>query len=54
VLSEAKEAFPGEGLFEVQMPFALGLANEILTDKYDAVIVDEAQDFSDENRTSPI
>jgi hypothetical protein len=48
VLSEAKEAFPGEGLFEIQMPFALGLANEILTDKYDAVIVDEAQDFSDE------
>ena len=48
VLGEAKEAFPGESLFEIQMPLALGLANEILTDRYEAVIVDEAQDFSDE------
>ncbi len=48
VLAEAKEAFPGADLFDTQMPFALALANEILDEKYDAVIVDEAQDFSDE------
>ncbi|TAM13793.1 MAG: hypothetical protein EPN65_22250 [Pandoraea sp.] len=49
---EAREAFPGidPGLhYEVHMPFALALSSEILLDDlYDAVIVDEAQDFSDE------
>lgn len=49
---EAEEAFPGDDQttrFECQMPYALALSCEILTDDvYDAVIVDEAQDFSDE------
>lgn len=51
LLAEAREAYPGEGdgyLFEVQMPYALALSNEILEDKYDALVVDEAQDFSDD------
>lgn len=51
-LAEAAEAYPGttsKHKFDVQMPFALALANESFpNDAYDSVIVDEAQDFSDE------
>lgn len=50
--AEAQEAYPGNdhGLrYEVHMPFALALSSEVLTDDlYGSVIVDEAQDFSDE------
>ncbi|WP_322008009.1 AAA family ATPase [Paraburkholderia tropica] len=50
--AEAQAAYPGNDSrtrFEVQMPFALAISSEILTDElYDSVIVDEAQDFSDE------
>ncbi|MBS0343397.1 MAG: AAA family ATPase [Proteobacteria bacterium] len=52
LLAEAARSYPGHGdqhKFEVQMPFALALANEALPQNlYDSVIVDEAQDFSDE------
>jgi superfamily I DNA and RNA helicase len=51
LLGEAKEAYPGSGekhLFEVQIPYALALSNEILAEKFDAVVVDEAQDFSED------
>lgn len=51
LIAEACEAYPGNAFqhkFEVQMPFALALSNEVLDEKYDAVVVDEAQDFSDE------
>ncbi|MCD6051704.1 MAG: hypothetical protein K0Q55_3113 [Verrucomicrobia bacterium] len=51
VLTEAEQAYPGHTdrhRFDVQLPYALALTNEVLTQKYDAVVVDEAQDFSDE------
>lgn len=51
LLDEAKVAYPGNSdkhLFDVQMPYALALSNEVLDDKFDAIVVDEAQDFSDE------
>lgn len=51
LLEEAKAAYPGSSdkhLFEVQMPYALALSNEVLNEKFDAIVVDEAQDFSDE------
>ncbi len=51
LLTEAAEAYPGNSekhLFDVQMPYALALSNEILEERFDAVVVDEAQDFSDE------
>lgn len=51
LLQEATEAYPGHGnnhLFEVQMPYALALSNELLAEKHDALVVDEAQDFSDD------
>ena len=51
LLDEAIEAYPGNSdkhRFDVQMPYALALSNEVLDEKFDAVVVDEAQDFSDE------
>ena len=51
LFAEAASAYPGSSAkqkYEVQMPFALALSNEILQDRYDAIVVDEAQDFSDE------
>lgn len=51
LMREAEEAYPGESKkhrFEVQMPYALALSNEVLDEKYDAIVIDEAQDFSDE------
>lgn len=51
LFKEAEESYPAVtkgDVFEVQWPFALALSNELLTDKFDAIIVDEAQDFNDE------
>jgi len=48
VLVEAQRAYAGADLHDVQLPFALALANELVPDKYDAIIVDEAQDFREE------
>jgi len=48
LLAEAAAAYPNADRFDVQMPFALALSNEVLAQKYDAIVVDEAQDFSDE------
>lgn len=51
LLAEAAAAYPGRSdqhRFDVQMPFALALSNEVLEERYDAVVVDEAQDFSDD------
>lgn len=51
LMKEAQEAFPGNGqkhVFDVQLPFALARSNEVLTSRYSAIVVDEAQDFSDD------
>ncbi len=51
LLDEAAEAYPGKSnqhLFDVQMPYALALSADVLDERFDAVVVDEAQDFSDE------
>jgi len=48
LIKEAEFAYPDEDKFDVQMPYALALSNELLTEKYDALIVDEAQDFNDD------
>lgn len=51
LLAEAQAAYPGSSskhVFEVQMPYALARSNEVLETKYDALVVDEAQDFSDD------
>jgi hypothetical protein len=51
VLKEAVEAYPGKSdrqLFDVQLPYALALSADMVDERFDAVVVDEAQDFSDE------
>lgn len=51
LMREAAQAYPGGGdkqYFDVHMPFALALAADVLTERFDAIVVDEAQDFSDE------
>jgi hypothetical protein len=46
MLALAEREFPGEGFFTVQLPFALLTASEYVTTRFDAIIVDEGQDFS--------
>ena len=48
LMSEAGQSYPGEDEWDVLRPFALAASTEILTDKFDAVVVDEGQDFKDE------
>jgi hypothetical protein len=48
LMKEAAAAYPGANEWEVHRPFALALSNEVLSQKFDAIVVDEAQDFSDE------
>jgi hypothetical protein len=45
---EALLAYPGRDHYDVQLPYALALALEEMPDLYDAVIVDEGQDFREE------
>ncbi|NFG41030.1 hypothetical protein FC789_07535 [Clostridium botulinum] len=48
LLAEAKETYPGENEYEVQIPIALAYSTEIIEDKYEAIICDEGQDFKEE------
>ena len=46
--AEALNAYGNQDFFEVQLPYALALALEDCPDQYDALIVDEGQDFREE------
>lgn len=48
LLLEARSDLPGGHEFDQQMPMALALAVDALGPRYDAIVVDEAQDFGDE------
>jgi hypothetical protein len=48
VLAQAKLHHPRGDHFALHLPTAFTLAVEVLTKRYDAVVVDEGQDFSDE------
>ena len=48
LVSEVKLTYPDSDFFEVQQPNALGSSLEILSDRFDAIVCDEGQDFSDE------
>jgi superfamily I DNA/RNA helicase len=48
LVSEAKVTYPGKNLYDVQVPNALAYALEILSDRYDAIVCDEGQDFREE------
>ena len=45
---EAQDAYPGRNKFEIQMPFALARSVELSEFRYQAIVVDEGQDFGDE------
>lgn len=46
--AEAAISYPKGSLFEVQLPFALARSTEVSSLRYDAIVVDEGQDFGDE------
>ncbi len=46
LLAEAEIEYPGEDFFTVQLPFALLAGSERVSHRFDAIIVDEGQDFN--------
>lgn len=48
LLAEARRQYPGYSEYDVQMPVALAWAVEEKRPQYDAIIVDEGQDFGEE------
>ncbi len=51
LIKEARDAYPepsSEAYFATHLPYALALSADILPEKFDALVIDEAQDFSDE------
>ena len=48
LFEEARHMYPGESSADVQWPFALARSVEFDPFRYDAIVVDEGQDFGDE------
>jgi hypothetical protein len=48
LIMEAKVTYPGDGYYDVQLPNALAYSLEVLSDRYDAIVCDEGQDFREE------
>lgn len=48
LLRDAEMANPRLDKFDVHLPHALAMATEILPDRFDCIVVDEAQDFGEE------
>ncbi len=48
LLEDAANTYPGMNRFDVHYPHALAMATEIIEERYDAIVVDEAQDFGQE------
>lgn len=48
LLQDAEDTNPGANRFDVHYPHALAMATETLTERFDAIVVDEAQDFGEE------
>ena len=48
LVAEAKATYPGNDLFDVQLPNALAYSLEVLPDRFDAIVCDEGQDFREE------
>jgi hypothetical protein len=48
LVEEAKGSYPGMDLWDHHYPIALAYALEILDERYDAIVVDEGQDFGEE------
>ncbi len=45
LMAQAEADYPGRSRYDVQLPYALALSAEVTARRYDAIIVDEAQDF---------
>ena len=48
LIAEAKSSFPGLELWDHYFPIALAYALDIIDLRYDAIVVDEGQDFGEE------
>lgn len=48
LLFDAQSANPGLDAYDVHYPHSLAMATELLQERYDAIVVDEAQDFGEE------
>jgi hypothetical protein len=48
LVAEAAAAYPRGDYFDVHLPVALAYAADVLPDRFDAVVVDEGQDFREE------
>lgn len=48
LMNEAQASYPGSSKFDVQMPYALARSTELDDFRYQAIVVDEGQDFGDE------
>jgi hypothetical protein len=48
LLDEARSSYPGKDIWDHHYPIALAYALEILELRFDAIVVDEGQDFGDE------
>ena len=48
LVAEAKITYPGKNLYDVQLPNALAYSLEVLSERYEAIICDEGQDFREE------
>lgn len=48
LLREAQLSYPSQSLFDVQLPYALARSSEFSDFRYEAIVVDEGQDFGDE------
>jgi hypothetical protein len=47
-LADAKRAYPQEDYWRVQLPIAMSYALEFVNERFEAIVVDEGQDFGDE------
>ena len=48
LVSEARESYPRKDLWNHYYPIALAYSLEVLVDRYDAIVIDEGQDFGEE------
>jgi hypothetical protein len=48
LISEAKSTYPGKDLWKHYFPIALAYALDVVDKRYDAIVVDEGQDFEEE------
>ncbi|MEK3849152.1 hypothetical protein BK143_10970 [Paenibacillus peoriae] len=48
ILLDAQKTYPGEDLYDVQLPCAALFSLDYITERYDAIVCDEGQDFREE------